>query len=190
MSRADQPALTLATVPAEAGVLIRPSRDGDVAAIQAIYAHHVHTSTATFEEQAPSCAEMAARRSSVAERGLPFLVVECRGVVRGFAYAAPFRPRSAYRFTVEDSIYIDATVTGAGLGRLLLGALIDDCTRLGLRQMVAAIGDSSNVRSIRLHARFGFAEAGALRSVGFKFGRWLDIVFMQRPLITAAAAAE
>lgn len=161
---------------------VRSAAEADVAAIRAIYAHHVETGTASFEEVAPSTAEMADRRAGIVARGLPFLIAACGNDVVGFAYAAPFRPRSAYRFTVEDSIYIHPDAVGCGVGRQLLAAVIAACDGLGYRQMIAVIGDSANAASIGLHAHFGFVEAGRLVAAGYKFGRWLDVVFMQRSL--------
>ncbi len=161
---------------------LRDAAPGDLPAITAIYAHHVLHGTATFEEVPPEPAEVARRRAEVAGRGLPWLVAEADGRLLGYAYAGPFRARPAYRFTVEDSIYIDPAATGRGLGRRLLERLIADCMAAGARQLVAVIGDSGNAASIALHARLGFAHVGTLRSVGFKFGRWLDTVQMQLPL--------
>jgi L-amino acid N-acyltransferase YncA len=161
---------------------IRPAAPADAEAIAAIYAHHVLHGTATFEEVPPGPAEIARRRADVAGRGLPWLVAEAGGRLLGYAYAGPFRARPAYRFTFEDSIYLDPAATGRGLGRRLLERLIADCTAAGARQLVAVIGDSGNAASIALHARLGFRHVGTLRSVGFKFGRWLDTVEMQRPL--------
>jgi phosphinothricin acetyltransferase len=169
-------------VAVDESLLLRDSTDADVAVVQAIYAHHVLTGTGTFEESAPDVAEMARRRQSILAEGQPFLVAADKGDVLGFAYASRFRPRSAYRYTVEDSIYLDPRAIGRGLGRRLLAQLMDRCERLGYRQMVAVIGDSTNERSITLHARLGFRRSGTLETAGFKFGRWLDVVFMQRPL--------
>jgi phosphinothricin acetyltransferase len=163
-------------------VTIRPAIPSDAGAIAAIYAHHVLHGTATFEEVAPEPAEIARRHAEIAGRGLPYLVAEADGRLLGYAYAGQLRARSAYRFTLEDSIYLDPAVTGRGLGRRLLERLIADATALGARQLVAIIGDSGNAASIALHARLGFAHVGTLRSVGLKFGRWLDTVEMQRPL--------
>ena len=160
----------------------RDATEADVAAVQAIYAHHVLNGTATFEEVAPDVTEMLRRRGEIVARRLPYLVAGVGETVQGFAYAAPYRPRSAYRFTVEDSIYVDPEATGRGLGRLLLGALVERATALGYRQMVAVIGDSGNTASIRLHAGLGFVHAGTLTATGFKFGRWVDTVTMQRSL--------
>ena len=162
--------------------VIRASAEADVPAIQAIYAHHVLTGLASFEEVPPDPAEIARRRAEITGRGLPHLVAELEGRVAGYAYAGPYRARVAYRFTVEDSVYVAPEATGRGLGGLLLAALIRDCEARGARQMVAVIGDSGNLGSVRLHARAGFREAGTLRAVGFKLGRWVDSVLMQRPL--------
>lgn len=161
---------------------IRDAEEDDVATIQAIYGYHVAHGTASFEVSVPDEEEMAARRRAVVARGLPYLTVGDDSEVLGFAYAAPFRPRVAYRFTVEDSIYLHRDAIGRGAGRLLLARLIERCETLGYRQMVAVIGDSQNLRSVRLHEAHGFRRAGTFTSVGFKFGRWLDAVFMQRPL--------
>jgi phosphinothricin acetyltransferase len=161
---------------------LRPSADADVPAIAAIYAHHVRTGLASFETEPPTGVEMARRRLDVLKHGLPFLVAEIGGTVVGYAYASPYRARPAYRFTLEDSIYIHPDHTRKGIGRLLLEAVIASCEGKGYRQMVAVIGDSGNASSIGLHRAFGFEHAGTLRSVGFKFGRWVDTVLMQRPL--------
>ena len=164
------------------GLTLRDSTDADIEAIQAIYAAHVLQGTGTFEEVAPDVTEIARRRADIVARRLPYLVGGIGDSVQGFAYASLFRPRSAYRFSVEDSIYVDPVAVGRGLGRALLGELVVRCEALGYRQMVAVIGDSENTASIQLHAAMGFADAGKLTSVGFKFGRWVDAVFMQRPL--------
>jgi L-amino acid N-acyltransferase YncA len=164
------------------GVVIRPSRDGDVADIAAIYDYHVLHGLASFEEIPPDPDELASRRRDILARGLPYLVAERSGRVLGYCYAGPYRTRSAYRFTVEDSIYINEAEVGRGLGRALLAALLDRCTELGYRQMVAVIGGSETWPSIRLHAALGFTRVGLLPAVGFKFGSWVDIVLMQRAL--------
>jgi L-amino acid N-acyltransferase YncA len=167
------------------GLTIRPAEAADVAAIQAIYAHHVLHGIASFEEQAPDEAEMARRLADVRARGLPYLVAEDRaggGGILGYAYAAPYRARPAYRYSLEDSVYVRPGESGRGIGSALLGALIERCTALGFRQMIAVIGDSANAGSIRLHARHGFRTVGTLVAVGFKHGRWVDSVFMQRAL--------
>jgi L-amino acid N-acyltransferase YncA len=166
---------------------IRPSRDEDVAAITAIYGHHVLHGLASFEEAPPAVVEMARRRDEITARGLPYLVAEQDRRVVGYCYASPFRMRSAYRFTLEDSIYIDAAEVGRGIGRALLEPLLARSAELGYRQMVAVIGGSDSVPSIRLHERLGFARTGLLPAIGFKFGQWVDTVLMQRALGPGAA---
>jgi phosphinothricin acetyltransferase len=151
-------------------------------AIQAIYAHHVLKGFGSFEEVPPDTEEMTARRGRVITAGLPHLVAEVDGEVAGFAYAAPYRDRSAYRHTVEDSVYVAENRRGQGVGRALLAVLVERCTDLGYHQMVAVIGDSENTASIQVHEQAGFRRAGVLRSVGHKFGRWVDSVLMQRQL--------
>lgn len=161
---------------------VRASRDGDLPAIAAIYAHHVRHGLASFEEEPPSVDELALRRRDVLAAGFPYLVAEVGDGVAGYAYASLYRTRSAYRFTLEDSVYVAHDATGRGIGRALLGALLPACEATGARQMIAVIGDSANHASIGLHAAFGFTEVGVLRAVGFKFGRWVDSVLMQRAL--------
>jgi phosphinothricin acetyltransferase len=168
-------------------VQVRPAVESDIGAICAIYSYHVLKGTGSFEEVAPNAGEMAIRFRSVAGNGLPYLAAESGGKILGFAYAAPFRPRSAYRFTVENSVYVHPAAMGLGIGRRLLAELIERCTAQGYREMVAVIGDAENHRSIALHAAMGFRPAGTLQRVGLKFGRWLDVVFMQRPLADSAA---
>jgi len=168
--------------------IVRPSCDDDVGAIAAIYAHHVQHGIASFEEVPPPPEEIARRRRDILDRGLPYLVAERSGRIVGYSYARPFRPRACYRFTVEDSVYIDAGEVGRGIGRRLLAPLLERCTDLGYRQMVAVIGGRETVGSIRLHAALGFTHAGSLDAVGFKFGRWIDIVMMQRVLGPGASA--
>ena len=163
--------------------VIRPAVASDLDAITRIYAHHVQHGTGSFETEPPDPVEMARRWSEVEARGLPWLVAEDGGEIGGYAYAASYRTRPAYRHTVEDSIYVRADRIGNGLGKLLMPALIRAVQACGMRQMIAVIGDSANQPSITLHRRFGFQEAGVLKDVGFKFGRWLDTVFMQRSLI-------
>ena len=164
------------------GVVIRPSRETDVIEIAAIYGYHVLHGVASFEEVPPELDDIASRRRDILACSLPYLVAERSGHVLGYCYAAPYRTRSAYRFTVEDSIYIDQTEVGRGLGRALLAALLDRCAELGYRQMVAVIGGGDTLPSLRLHAALGFTQVGVLPAVGFKFGRWVDIVLMQRAL--------
>ena len=162
--------------------LIRPATETDAEAVAAIYGHNVLHGFGTFEEVPPSPAEMDQRRLAVVGHGLPWLVAEDADRVLGYAYAGPFRPRAAYRYTVEDSIYLAPDAIGRGLGRALLSAVLDACEAIGLRQVVAVIGDSRNAASIGLHRALGFEPAGVGRNVGFKHGRWVDIVWMQRAL--------
>lgn len=161
---------------------IRPSTVNDVPEITRIYAHYVHHSTATFELEPPPVEEMAARRSKTLTLGLPYLVAERDDKILGYAYAGQYRPRPGYQYTIEDSLYIDPQHLGQGLGQALLSALIEVCERGPWRQMIAVIGDTANVASIRLHERNGFRSIGTLDSVGFKFNRWVDSVLMQRAL--------
>lgn len=161
---------------------IRDCRADDVGAVLTIYAQHVLHGLGTFETEVPSLAEMRARHAQIAGAGYPYLVAEVGDRVVGYAYANQFRPRAAYRNSVEDSIYVAADATGRGYGRALLKALIERCTDLGLRQMIAVIGDSANAGSIAVHRACGFSDAGLLKGVGHKFGRWVDVVLMQRAL--------
>lgn len=163
-------------------ITIRPSTDADLPAITAIYGWNVLNGLGTFEEDPPSQEEMARRRAAFLERGLPYLVAEEDGVVLGYAYAGPFRLRAAYRYTVEDSVYVSPDAVGKGVGKTLLTALIAQLEALGLRQLVAVIGDSGNAASIGLHAALGFKQQGVFPSMGYKFGRWVDLVWMQRDL--------
>jgi phosphinothricin acetyltransferase len=164
------------------GWRLRAADDDDLAQVQAIYAHHVLHGVASFELEPPDLAEIAQRRRAMVERGLPCIVAAEGERVLGYAYAGPYRARPAYRLTLEDSVYIAPDQAGRGLGSALLGELIDRTTALGYRQMVAVIGDSGNAASIALHRRHGFREAGLLLAVGWKHGRWVDSVLMQRPL--------
>jgi phosphinothricin acetyltransferase len=164
---------------------LRPAAEDDLPAITAIYAAHVLTGTSSFELDPPSEAQMRQRFDAVRVAGLPYLAALLDGELAGYAYASPFRPRPGYRYTVEDSIYVDPGATGRGIGRRLLQRLVDDCAALGLRQMLAVIGDTGNVASIELHRSCGFERAGVLRAVGFKFERWIDVVLMQRALAPA-----
>ncbi|OAN49597.1 GCN5 family acetyltransferase [Paramagnetospirillum marisnigri] len=163
-------------------VLIRDATEADMASIQSIYAFYVTRTAASFEETPPSVEEITGRWSNLVGRGMPFLVAEEEGEVLGYTYAGPFRQRSAYRYTVEDSIYVAPFVVRRGIGRVLLGALIERCTQLGYRQMIGVIGDSANQASIALHRACGFGQEGVLRGVGLKFGRWVDVVIMHRTL--------
>jgi L-amino acid N-acyltransferase YncA len=159
---------------------IRPSRDQDIPAITAIYAHHVLHGTGTFETSAPSEADMAARRADVLAKGLPWLVTEDAGQVLGFAYCQWFKPRPAYRFSAEDSIYMHPNAAGRGLGRALLTELVAQAQERGIRKLIAVIGDSANAASIGVHRALGFTPGGVIRSCGWKFERWLDIVLMEK----------
>jgi L-amino acid N-acyltransferase YncA len=163
-------------------VELRAARLEDVPAIHSIYAHHVLHGLASFEEEPPSVEELERRFRDVTRRGLPYLVAEYGPELAGYGYCAPYRARSAYRYTLEDSVYIRHDMTGRGIGKRLLEELVRRCEGLGYRQIVAVIGDSANVSSIGLHAACGFLRVGTLRSTGFKFGRWVDSVYMQRPL--------
>jgi len=162
--------------------LIRPSRDEDLDTITRIYGHHVLHGTGTFETTPPSVADMTTRRADVLTKGLPWLVVEDGGDVLGFAYGNWFKPRPAYRFSVEDSIYMAPEAAGKGLGRALLAELLAALERAGVRKVMAVIGDSANAGSIGVHRALGFEPAGVISSCGWKFDRWLDIVLMQKPL--------
>lgn len=162
--------------------ILRPATPQDLAAIAAIYAPEVLEGTATFELDPPGVPELAARLERVRSLGLPWLVAEIEGEVGGYAYAAPYRERPAYRFTVEDSVYLARRAQGRGLGRRLLEGIVAEARAAGMHQMVAVIGDSANSGSIRLHAACGFVHVGTFEAVGWKFGRWLDTVLMQRAL--------
>ena len=162
--------------------LLRDADAADAIAIAELYGWHVREGRGSFELTPPTAAEVARRIEAVRSDGLPYLVAEYDGRFLGFAYASSYRPRPAYRFAVEDSVYVAAEVQGKGLGRTLLRAVIDQATLAGRRQMIAVIGDSANAASIRLHRGLGFQEAGHLRSVGWKHGLWLDTLFMQRAL--------
>jgi L-amino acid N-acyltransferase YncA len=169
-------------------VQLRPATPDDIGEIQAIYAHHVLHGLASFEEEPPSAAELLRRYEDVTRRGLPYLVADLAGVIAGYGYCALYRLRSAYRYTLEDSVYVRAGCEGRGVGGRLLAELIRRCEAGGYRQLVAVIGDSANAASIGLHASQGFLHVGTLRSAGFKFGRWVDSVIMQRPLGAGDAA--
>lgn len=164
------------------GVLLRASRADDLDAIAPIYRHYVLHSSSTFEIEPPAREEMGRRRAAILELGLPYLTAEVDGRVMGYAYANAYRPRRAYRFTVEDSIYVDPAAARGGLGTALMAALIAECERGEWRQMIAVIGDSGNAASIALHEKFGFRRVGTLERVGFKFEKWVDTVLMQRAL--------
>ncbi len=163
-------------------ISIRPAEPRDIAAITRIYDHAVRHGTASFETEAPNQAEMARRQAQLVGGGYPYLVAVRDGAVLGYAYAGPYRARPAYRWSVEDSIYIDPQMQGRGIGRALLERLIVEAEARGFRQMIAVIGDSATAGSIELHRALGFRLVGTFDNVGFKFGRWLDSVLMQRPL--------
>ncbi len=169
-------------------ILIRPSTDADMDAVTAIYAHHVRNESASFETEPPERAELCRRRDELLARQMPHLVAEEGGAVLGYAYAGPYRPRAAYADTVENSVYLRPDAQRRGVGRQLLEALIAACEARGLRQMVAVVGDSANLASIRLHESLGFRRVGVLEGVGYKHGRWLDTVLLQRALGPGAGA--
>jgi L-amino acid N-acyltransferase YncA len=168
---------------------VRESSERDLPAIAAIYAHHVRSGLASFEEVAPTVGELRERRAAVLDSHLPYLVAELDGEVVGYAYASGYRSRSAYRYTIEDSVYIADRLRGRGVGGALLAALLERCETGPWRQMLAVIGDSGNTASIALHRRYGFELVGTFTAVGFKLGRWVDTVLMQRALGSGARAA-
>ena len=170
-------------------LLIRPSTAADLPAITAIYAWNVRHGTGTFELDAPDDVEMARRRDDLLAKGLPWLVAQRDEAVLGYAYANHFRPRLAYRFCLEDSVYLAADAQGQGVGRLLLAELLARCEAGGARQMLAVIGDSTNLGSIGVHRTLGFAHTGTMHAAGWKFGRWLDVVVMQKSLGMGASTA-
>jgi phosphinothricin acetyltransferase len=163
-------------------MIIRAATAADAGALAEIYGHHVVHGFGTFEETAPSAEEMAERMAAVTARGLPYLIAEIDGETAGFAYAGPFRARAAYRHTVEDSVYIAPDRQNQGVGKALLTAVIAACEPLGLRQIVAMIGDAANAGSVGVHRACGFTHVGVLHAVGYKAGRWVDVVMMQRAL--------
>lgn len=161
---------------------VRAATEDDIPAVHAIYAHHVLNGLASFEEVPPPQDELLRRYRDVTGQGLPYIVAELGGEVAGYGYCALYRARSAYRYALEDSVYVRHDMQGRGVGSALLAELIRRCEGLGYRQLIAVIGDSAHAASIGLHASLGFLRVGTLRSVGFKFGRWVDSVIMQRPL--------
>lgn len=163
-------------------IVVRDASPDDMLAVQAIYAHHVRHSLATFETEPPSLDEMLSRRLGVLKQNLPYLVAELEGVVVGYSYATAYRARPAYIHTIENSVYVADGLAGRGIGRALLAALIARCEAGPWRQMIAVIGNSDNEGSLALHKALGFQMIGTLQSVGFKHGRWVDTVFMQRAL--------
>jgi L-amino acid N-acyltransferase YncA len=162
--------------------LIRPSSDDDLPAITAIYAHHVLHGTGSFETEPPSLADMTARRADVLSKGLPYLVVDHDGKIGGFAYGNWFKPRPAYRYSVEDSIYMAPDLQRRGLGRALLAELMTQFEAVGIRKVMAIVGDSANTGSVCIHRAFGFTQVGIVDSCGWKFGAWRDIVIMQKTI--------
>ena len=167
------------------GIAIRPATAADIPAITSIYAHAVLRGTATFELDPPDEAEMTRRMKSLFDGNFPYIVAENGGALAGYAYAGPYRARPAYRFTVEDSIYVDPGTHRRGFGRALLTRLIEEAEQRGFRQMIAVIGDSDQAASIGVHKACGFTPAGNLRSIGWKFGKWLDTPLMQLSKIAA-----
>jgi L-amino acid N-acyltransferase YncA len=163
-------------------VRVRPATPEDLPAIQAIYAHHVANGLGSFEEEAPSVQELRRRYDDVVGQSFPYLAAELGDQIAGYGYCNLYRTRSAYRYALEDSVYVRHDMAGRGIGKAILAELIARCEALGCRQIIAVIGDSANAASIGLHASQGFLKVGTLRSVGFKFGRWVDSIFMQRPL--------
>jgi L-amino acid N-acyltransferase YncA len=168
---------------------LRPSHDDDIAAITAIYAHHVQNGTGTFETEPPSAADMAARRADVLGKGLPYLVAERDGELLGFAYCNWFKPRPAYRFSAEDSIYLAEAARGQRIGTQLLAALCEAAQSVGVRKLIAVIGDSANAGSVGVHRAQGFTHVGVLKDCGWKFGRWLDVVLMEKSLGAGSTSA-
>ncbi len=162
--------------------LIRSRRDQDLPAITSIYAHHVLQSTGTFETEVPSVADKTSRRADVLSRGLPYLVAEHDGAIAGFAYGNWFKPRLAYRYSVEDSIYLAPNLHRMGLGRAFLAELLARCEAVGIRKMMAVIGDSANAGLVGVHLALGFEQVGKIEACGWKFGAWRDIVIMQKTL--------
>jgi phosphinothricin acetyltransferase len=163
-------------------IALRPAAAEDFGRIQQIYAHHVHHGFASFEEEPPDAAELRRRHGAIVTRGLPYLVAARADLILGYSYAGPYRTRSAYRYTVEDSVYLAPEAARQGIGRLLLGRVIESCIALGYRQMVAVIGDSGNAASVGLHRALGFRMIGVIEGCGFKLDRWVDSVLMQRAL--------
>lgn len=163
-------------------MIVRPAEASDMAALADIYGHHVLHGFGTFEEVPPSPADLNQRREAIVARGLPYLLAEDQGKVLGFAYAGPFRLRAAYRYTVEDSVYVAPDALGRGVGRAVLSRVIAACEAIGIRQVMAVIGDSQNAGSIGLHSALGFTHLGTAQGLGYKHGRWVDIVWMQKAL--------
>jgi L-amino acid N-acyltransferase YncA len=184
-TKAKRKAGTMAKAKTE--VTVEDATETDIEAVREIYTHHVLNGLASFEEEPPGLDEMRARRAEVSRQGLPYLIAKREGRVLGYAHASPYRARSAYRFSIENSVYVRDGMAGSGIGGALLDALLARCEKGPWRQMVAIIGDSGNEGSIALHRSRGFRKVGTLRAVGFKRGRWVDTVFMQRELGAGSA---
>ena len=163
-------------------MIVRPAHLADAAAVAAIYAHYVDTSAATFDESAPGSEQIAAKIESITSAPLPFLVAETQGRVGGYAHLSPYSDRSAYRYTVESSVYVAPDARGGGVGRALLERLLVEAEQVGVREVIAIIAVTDDPASVALHRACGFSEAGRLRAVGFKHGRWHDTLLMQRSL--------
>lgn len=168
--------------PPNSGPLIRSRTDADMPKITEIYTHHVLNGASSWELSPPDVAEMTSRAHALEEAGFPYFVAEIDGNIVGYTYAGAYRPRPAYRFTVENSVYIDDNMRRGGIGTALLQRLIDECTARGYRQMIGIVGDSQNLQSIEFHEKMGFTRMGTVKNIGFKFGRWMDQVILQRPL--------
>ncbi|MFD8013250.1 GNAT family N-acetyltransferase [Streptomyces sp. NPDC058955] len=178
------------TTPDAPAPLIRAATEADLDAVAAIYAHYVDHTVVTFDETPPPVSSWRTRLAELSARGLPFLVAEDAGRIAGYAYASPWRPKPAYRHSVENSVYLAPEETGRGLGGSLMEALVAACTAAGAHQMIAVIADSGTAASLALHRRLGFTEAGRLRSVGLKHGRRLDTILLQRTLATGEESAH
>lgn len=163
-------------------IKIRPSLEGDNKAIQKIYEYEVLNGTATFDKVPPGVEELSKKRQAIIDQGFPHLVAECEGRVVGYSYVSLYRQRSAYSKTVENAIYIDPDYRGQGVAKALMTAILDRCQKIGLKQVIAVIGDSNNKGSITLHTKLGFRKVGVMENVGFKFDRWIDVVLMQKSL--------
>jgi len=170
-------------------VRVRPCEPADLSRVQEIYAHHVTTGLGTFEEEPPPVDEMERRANAIIGAGFPFVVAEIDGRVGGYGYAGPFRTRASYRFTCENSVYVAAQMLRRGVGLAIMSEVIEGCRRLQMKQMLAVIGDSQNGGSIGLHSRLGFEHVGVFRNVGFKLGRWVDVVLMQLDLTASTLRA-
>lgn len=174
---------------ADAPVIIRPRSDADMPTITQIYGHHVLNGASSWELSPPDVAEMTNRAHAMEANNFPYFVAEVDGEIAGYSYAGAYRPRPAYRYTVENSVYINDQLRRGGIGTALLQKLIDECTALGFRQMIGIVGDSQNLQSIRFHEKMGFSHMGTVKNIGFKFDRWMDQVILQRPLGDGADSA-